>query len=378
MYSANLISTLPNPARLLLVALVLIYSPSAMSLEFSLFGDVRLRDSDLSGDTSDFALGQLDLFASQSINDRTTGFLELVVEYDDSFIVDIERLWIKYAWNDHLQFAAGRFHAPLGRWNRTMHHGLILQDTISRPFFLSFEDESQAILSMHLVGVMFTGEFDTTPGRVNYELAIGNGPNIDTVAGLNPTPSTTPEIDMGTVNDANNNKSVVLRLAYRPTQSDLQLGVFANKHKVAEHGENSTLATTPRQGDPLVDQTVYGFDFEYEYRAAHFLGEYFRLKNDNQIGVLGNYTADAFYLQGSYAFTPAWKLTYRYAALDTDANDAYFAVLGVQKQIHHVLTARWDLDESNAIMLEFNRQDHDDASIEDFTTYTLNWSFLLP
>lgn len=108
----------------------------AYAVNFGLFSDVRLSSSSLEGENTGFALGDLDFYATEEISDNTRGFIELVFENTSSGIVtDLERLWIMRTFTDEFKLSAGRFHSPLGRWNRTYHHGSLVQATITRPFF---------------------------------------------------------------------------------------------------------------------------------------------------------------------------------------------------------------------------------------------------
>ncbi|MEE8526111.1 MAG: hypothetical protein V3T72_19405 [Thermoanaerobaculia bacterium] len=66
--------------------------------DFSLFGDFTLIDSDAPESPSSFALGMLDFYVLQEINDNLTAGVELVVEAEDGgeIEVDLERMWIRY------------------------------------------------------------------------------------------------------------------------------------------------------------------------------------------------------------------------------------------------------------------------------------------
>ena len=87
-------------------------SAQVAAADFSLFGDVTLVDSDAPDSPSSFALGSLDFYVNQKINDRMTAAVELDFEADDGggFEADLERLWIRYEVSEAFQIAAGRFH----------------------------------------------------------------------------------------------------------------------------------------------------------------------------------------------------------------------------------------------------------------------------
>ena len=134
-------------------------STSVSAVTFGAFSDVRVESSTQQGESTHFKLGGFDLYANQKISDSTSAFVETVFEDGGSgFGLDVERLFIKRKFNPLFSIAAGRFHAPLGYWNRHYHHGVLLQDTPDRPQFLEFEDGDGAIMPMHAIGLMATGD----------------------------------------------------------------------------------------------------------------------------------------------------------------------------------------------------------------------------
>ena len=138
------------------LAAALAAAPAA-AVDLTIFGDVTLVDSDAPDSHSSFVLGDVDFFVTQNINDRLTATLELDFHAHDGGEIeaDVERLWIRYEASDAFQIAAGRFHTPLGYWNRTYHHGTLIQDTVDRPFFIDWEHDG-GVLPMHVVGLMAT------------------------------------------------------------------------------------------------------------------------------------------------------------------------------------------------------------------------------
>lgn len=349
----------------------------AYAANFGLFGDITFNESDEAGTNNAFALGGLDFYATQEISDDTRVFVEFVLEnIDTGLVTDLERLWISHTFDDKLVLAAGRFHTPLGNWNRTYHHGAILQDTISRPFFLDFEDGAAGILPVHIVGMMATGDFETNSGELSYEFGIGNGPSINTSsAGFNASASNKPEIEINNTSDANTNKAMVLRGIYKLDAIPLQFGASIMSSKIAESSEGNGSAVA-QKGDTLVDQNIFGLDVLYEHDDFDVMAEYYYFTNKNQVGVSGTYNASAYYIQFGYRITETLKAIARYEDLSIDANDTYFRVLGTQEASHNVIGLRYDVDDSNALKFEINQTDFTVGT--DTTTYKLQWAFLVP
>jgi len=348
----------------------------AHAVEFGVFGDVSLNTSDADDDKTDFAVGGLDFYATHAISDKTRGFIEYVFENTgDGLVTDLERVWISHTFDDKLTFAAGRFHTPLGSWNRNYHHGVLLQDTVSRPFFLDFEDGDAGVLPVHIVGLMATGDFTFSSSEISYELAVANGPSINTSAGFNPDFDNKPEIEINDVSDPNNNKAVVLRVIYKPDAIPLKTGFFAMNSIVAESSSSSAIAGVTA-GDDLVTQSIFGADVRYEGDSFDFLAEYYNFYNENEVGASGNNTATAYYVQMGYQVSQSFKTVIRYEDLSFEDDDTYFSLLGTKEATHGVFALRYDVDELNALKFEVNN-----ASVkndESFTTYRLQWAFLIP
>lgn len=345
------------------------------AVNFGLFGDVTLNDSNAKDDNSNFALGGLDFYATHTISETTRGFVEFVFENTGSGIVtDLERLWISHTFDDKFTLAAGRFHTPLGRWNRTYHHGALLQDTISRPFFLQFEDGATGILPVHIVGLMATGDFVGAGGEFSYELSVANGPSIDTSgAGFGASPSNKPEIDINDAGDPNSDKSAVLRVVYSSDTLPLEIGVFVMRNVVAESADAGGVTA---RGKDLVSQTIYGLDAYYERGDFDVLAEFYRFENDNEVGLSGSNSANAYYLQLGYQLNETLKAVVRYEDLSFDADDTYFRLLGTREATHGVFALRYDVDDSNSLKFEVDKEDLDSG--DDVTSYKLQWAFLIP
>jgi len=343
----------------------LVISP-AHAVEFGIFGDVNYMDSDAKGATNAFSIGPLDLYAMQSIDDKTRAFIEIVFENDgEGFVLDIERLWIKRALTDEVNVGAGRFHSPLGYWNTNFHHGALLQDTVSRPGFLEYEDGASAILPLHYVGLEADGSIEMGAGELGYTVFVGNGPSYDTSGGFG-----MGEIDINNISDSNRAKSPGFRVTYATDAYPVQVGVFGMLNDVAESGAGVSYGST------LVKQSIFGLDLKYSGEHLDVMGEYYNLKNDDKVGTAGSHTGTAYYLQFGYQLTEVIKPVYRYESLEFDDTDAYFNILGTMQETRHVFALRYDLSDTNALKFEVSRLDPKTGDSE--TRYGLQWAFMLP
>jgi hypothetical protein len=150
------------------------------------FGDVSLLGGTQPGETTSFALGQLDLFVTSDVSDKFGFLSEIVFEggpdqiygtqvgQPNSFGVDIERYLLQYSFNDHLNLAVGRGHTAIGYYNTAYHHSTWMQTTTDRPFIFEFEDRG-GILPIHTVGVSASGTVPSGTLGLHYVAEIGNG-----------------------------------------------------------------------------------------------------------------------------------------------------------------------------------------------------------
>ncbi len=348
------------------------------ALEFGVFSDVIFSSSDAPNENTAFSLGALDFFATTNINEDTRIFIEYVFESNsDGLVTDLERLWIMRTFSEEFKVAVGRFHTPLGKWNRTYHHGAILQDTIARPFFLDFEDGRAAILPVHIVGLLSNGNFIMEQGELGYEIYVANGPSLNTsIAGLFPTNDNRPKIEMNTESDPNSDKTYGFRLTYSLDSVPLSGGLVLMSNSIADSSTSGGLA--PQPGDDIIAQTITGVDASYDNNSFNILFEYYQLNNKAKIDNLESHTSNAYYAQFGYKISQSNKLIYRYASLNFNENDLYYRLLGTSEETHHIFTFRHDIDETNTIKIEYNKHLPELTNINNNTILAIQWSFLVP
>jgi len=352
---------------------VLSFLQPVQAVNFSVFGDVSWQTTDTTSVNNDFALGGLDLFAAEKINENTSALVELVIENTgQNFKSDLERFWIRHAFSDQFKLSAGRFHSPLGYWNRNLHHGSILQDTVGRPFFIDFEDSGTGILPVHSIGVMANGYIFSDNEDFKYEVIISNGPSLDTSGGFNPVKA--PQLDPNNVSDTNSNKSIAARITYHQEDSDWTLGFSTMQSDLGEASNTGVVAL----GKNIVKQQIYSVDFRWENEKFDILSEFFSLQNKDEVFGTGNHNSTAYYIQGGYHISSNTKLIYRYSDLSFDANDSYYLLLGTQDQSHNVFTLRYDIDGFNTLKFEFDQLNSEDVILKDSNTFRVQWSFLIP
>jgi len=270
------------------------------------FADVQSTATDHSGRGSNaFSLGQYDSYISGKVDDNVMFLSEVVFEYDQDWRLDVERLWLNYNVHQAFTVSAGKFHTPLGFWNRTYHHGALLHTSVDRPLCLRFEDEG-GILPIHIVGVMLSGE-DIGRAQLAYDVVVGNG-----VGG---SPAT----------DNDNNKAVSGYIRSRVIE-----GVeFGGSFYVDRLSRGAVLdAHVDETGEPIpleedIDQLILGATVAIERSGFELLSEYLAVSNKGRTtDATGDNTG--FYTLVSYA--PGRLQPYvRYDRLETVAGDPYFS-----------------------------------------------------
>ena len=343
---------------------------SARALDLGVFGDLSYIASDVPDDEANFRIGSLDFYASQYIDDKTKALFELQFQtFSGEFEYEIQRYWIMREFSDAFRLGMGRFHPPLGYWSRHFHHGILLQDTVSRPFILSFEGSVNAIIPMHMIGLLAEGGFDN---GLFYEAGIANSNMIDSAG--------TDRLEVPIRDDLSPEKSFFGRLSYAQPSTPFMPGVFVMSNNVVESAASGGLV---ERGEDLVRQSLIGFDLRYEYERFALLTEFYHLENKSRPGVGdgGDHTALAYFAQFGYQLTDQLKATYRREALDYDEDDAYFmdpnlvgrTQLGIEER--DVFCLRYDFSESNALMLEVSLRNPELAAST--TTAILSWALVL-
>ncbi len=157
------------------------------------FSDIIFVASDDPEVNSAFSLGELDLYMTSDLSDRISFTGELVFEYADAVVADVERVGLRFLVSNRLNLVFGKHHTPIGAWNTSFHHGSLLQPTISRPLIFLFEDQG-GVLPVHTTGLWAWGNL---PRQFTYDIMLGNGIGSDLVSDNDMQKSLTLSINRG-------------------------------------------------------------------------------------------------------------------------------------------------------------------------------------
>jgi len=94
-----------------------------------------------------------------------------------SFDVDLERLLLKYDYNDHLRLSLGRLHTGIGYYNSIFESGKWRQTTADRPLVMEFPAEG-GLLPTQAIGVSVSGQLPSEELGLNYLVEYGSSDTI--------------------------------------------------------------------------------------------------------------------------------------------------------------------------------------------------------
>ena len=135
------------------------------------------------GANNSFAVGDVNLFLTSHLTSKAMVLSEITFSEtpEQEFEVDVERLLLKYDFNDYLKISFGRYHTATSYYNAVFHHGQWLQTAADRPLVVEFADHG-GLLPSQAVGVSATGQVPSGRFGLNYIVEYGTSnthrPNI--------------------------------------------------------------------------------------------------------------------------------------------------------------------------------------------------------
>jgi hypothetical protein len=126
------------------------------------------------GANNSFAIGDTSLFLTSHLNSKAMVLGEITFSEttEKEFEVDVERLMLKYDFNDYLKMSFGRYHTAVSYYNQIYHHGQWLQTATDRPLIVEFSDHG-GLLPSQAVGLSLTGQIPSGRLGLNYIFEYG-------------------------------------------------------------------------------------------------------------------------------------------------------------------------------------------------------------
>lgn len=131
------------------------------------------------GSAGNFYTGDFDLLLTATITDKASVLSEIVFGEEDAqtYGVDLERVLLKYDYNDHLKTSFGRYHTGIGYYNTAFHSGSWLQTTADRPLIMEYAVDG-GVLPTQAVGFSITGYIPSGKLGLNYVAEYGSSDTI--------------------------------------------------------------------------------------------------------------------------------------------------------------------------------------------------------
>lgn len=119
-----------------------------------------------------FEIGDMELLLTSQITDKLS-FLGEVIHTPEG-TVEIDRLMLKYQFNDYFHLSAGKLYVPIGLWNTTFYHqARVLSPTIDHPAIIA-DQADNGVLDNKDEGLQLGGE-NVSKLRLGYRLFFSNG-----------------------------------------------------------------------------------------------------------------------------------------------------------------------------------------------------------
>jgi len=282
---------------------------------------------------------------------------------------ELERLQAAWLISDETTIWAGRFHSISNYWASEFHHGVYLQTTISRPGLDEWEDNSGPMPS-HITGLQLDQLF---------ELQDGAGLKFGLVAGVAPTFAGEELVPFDMLDSNSGNESAFeARLIYQPQMlSGSQIGLSAARNEIAVDSSSS-----PDLADlDNIRQVTVGVFIDWEWAKWHLLTNWVYF--DIDMDYVDARIKDDFvlaYVQAEFDASDKWTLFAR-SEFGFDEDDSpYLRLLPAFVAHRHMLGARWDFADSQALTAEIadTSTQGDDFTHDSFKELRLQWSAVFP
>jgi hypothetical protein len=282
------------------------------------------------GSSGSFYTGDFDLLLTARISDKASVLSEIAFEEKDAqkFDVNLERVLLKYDYNDHLRLSFGRYHTAIGYYNTAFHGGSWLQTTADRPLVMEFSVNG-GVLPTQAVGVFATGSIPSGKLGLNYVAEYGSS---DTVR---------PDLNSSEITDENNGNHVNVGLFVRPDSiPGLQIGASIYHDRISDFDRGPSV----RLGQMIINGHVV-----YVRHGIEFLNEGFLLQHAYERSP-DVYNMPAFYTQISKQFNrtrPFFRYQYINAnpgSILDDVDLRYGPSFGVRYDFNDFIAFKIQLD----------------------------------
>lgn len=322
--------------------------PASPAIHARVFGDFNYTDTQRP-QTEGFRLGQVAGHLTWALSDRVTFFSEATATGQTAgYMLEVERLLLRYDYRDWLKLSGGRVHTPISYWNTTFHHGQWMQTTIGRPEMIR---GGNALVPIHFVGLTAEGSLPAGPVVFGYTVGAGNGRG-------------TTITRAGDGGDANNSRATVASATARlPHFGGLRLGGGIYNDRL-----------TPTAGIDVTERILSGH-LALERESPEVIVEYARIRHTPvgaaPLNSATSYAQLGYRLSGRLA---AWK---PYARVDRSRIPANDPVLAPLRLNFDAVTGgvRYDLASIAALKVEYRGERIERAATQRTIAASLSFTF---
>jgi len=301
---------------------------------FKGYADVSFLRNDTGDSTKRFALGEIDLFATERISDHVTALMETVLETDAQQTVgvvpvNVERLLLQYRGNDFFNLDMGSYRTAIGYYSTAYLRGSWLQTALSRPKMFLDEDDGGP-LPLHNTGLSANGGIPSGGLGLHYIVEVGSSRNYG---------------DNGrtAINFSQNEALNVAVYARPPSIPGLEAGFSGYRDSFS-----------PEQG-AFLNRSVWTAHVVYQANRIEFLNEGVLTNFRDRSG--GHASVPAFYSQLAYGIGRNWRPYFRYEYMNSNGT-------GSESVAHRYIPwrtvtlggVRYDITDSVALKFELGRE----------------------
>ena len=287
-----------------------------------------------------FQEGQFALHMSSALSPKVSAFgeLSMTARADagtgspaaTGFNIELERLIIRYDWNDYFKVSFGRYHTPINYWNTAYHHGEWLQTTASRPEMTQF---GGSFIPVHFVGMLVEGAVPARRLNLNYNLGLGNG------RGQVISRS-------GDIGDINNNRAWLVNAFVKPNRLyGLQVGGSVYRDMINPLGV------------PAAREWIQSAHIAWLKETPEVIAEFANVSHQ-PVGGGPPVHSQAFYAQAAYRLpgdARLWKPYYRFEYMHIPQANAIFR--SVPSFAASTVGMRYDISSFAAFKMEYRHYD---------------------
>ncbi|HZY78851.1 MAG TPA: hypothetical protein VFE50_04965 [Cyclobacteriaceae bacterium] len=290
---------------------------------------------DTSTSKTNFNTGTFALFVTSQLSDRISVLSEVSFSTSgNKSSFELQRLMVRYNFQDYFSVRAGKMFVPLGYWNNQFTLGLILQPTIQRPLALRTVSDG-GVLQYKDTGVQIEGE-NITSARLSYKVLVGNGIGY-----------------YGSNDKTDHHVAVTAQVAAEPADGlkIIASGQFDRVEK-GRPNPNGTIAALPDGGQ--LSLLVGSVAYRNPEKKPEFIAEF--VHQTTNFDNIGKRTSYSGYVYGGYKvtgkITPYFLYNYTQAGASSTEADPYFAPLPVNINTL-AIGARYKFNSNFIVKLEY-------------------------